>query len=286
MTIKFLTIKVITLSLIFVKILHVNTLHADPFPHGRLMMSQGAVIDTEGESGREGWSPAALYRDTLSYGVSLALTSYYSGWSSQRYTLGGFYDAGSIVIKGALSQFDFMRVYYEQDVILSAGTSWRMLSFGGDVSMRRIGLYDSNDDRIIFMFGTSLLYRIRRITADVSAKNILTISDDVAGVAPPFSAAFRISTIRSRFGAQGVLLEITPSYDAPFRFIAAQEYGFGNDITFGASISSNPTMIAFGITFGASSLSSSLPSNITSGAAFVNHPYLGWSKGMYFDYSR
>jgi hypothetical protein len=265
----------------------------DPFPLGYPMMSQGALVETEGVSGRQPWTPAACYRDTLRWGASMAAVSYHGGGSAARYAVGGFMMVGPVVGKLSLTQLDVMGLYYEQAAALSAGSQWRFLSFSLDGQAYRAGLagrvpdappsspaYQSQSprSRTSAALGTTILLQTRRISADVVAEGVtvLTSGDPAADPVPSITA--RVCTVRNRYGSQGAAVRITPEHDSPLRLILAQEYRIGETFALSASIASNPTMIGFGLTVD--------KSPVTGAAAVVNHPFLGWSKGVMVDYAR
>ncbi|MDR3012534.1 MAG: hypothetical protein LBU70_04915, partial [Chitinispirillales bacterium] len=237
----------------------------DPFPFGRSMMSQGAIIETEGATGREPWASAAFYRDTLQWGASMAAISYHGGGAAAQYAAGGFWVAGPVVCKASLMQLDVMSVYYEQTAALSAGSTWRFLSFGADAQIYRTGLYDSRDDRrTMAAVGAAAIIQNRRISADAAIQNITVLSSGEPGADPSPYITFRVCTVRNRYGSQGAMIKITPNDDAPVRLTLAQEYRIGQMFAFAASIASNPTMIGFGVSIEKSPVNGS--------AAVVNHP--------------
>jgi hypothetical protein len=78
------------------------------------------------------------------------------------------------------------------------------------------------------------------------------------------------------------MIIVTPNDEAPVRFAIAQEYRIGKVFALSASIASNPTTIGFGIT-----VDNPMDKFLMNGsAAVVNHPFLGWSKGVSVDYGR
>jgi len=254
----------------------------DPFPLGCSMMSQGALVDVEDVSGRQPWIPAAYYLDSLRWGAAVAAVSYHGGGSASRYAVGGFGVVGPVTVKTSLTQLDVMGVYYEQTAALSAGSRWRFLSFSLDAQLYRAGVYGSQTDaRSIAAIGASILALPGRgISVDVSAEGFGALIGGLpapgAEAAPSITA--RVCTVRNRYGSQGAAVRITPDSESPVRFILAQEYRIGRYFAFSASIASNPTMIGFGVTAGRPAL--------TASASAVNHPYLGWSKGVSADYAR
>jgi hypothetical protein len=241
-------------------------------------MSQGALVETEGASGREPWVSAAYYRDSLCWGASAAAVGYHGNGSAQ-YAVGGFGMIGPVTGNASFMQLDVMGVYYEQTAALSAGSSWRFLSFGIDAQAHRIGLYGYPQDvRTMTAAGASLYARSRRISSDAAIQNITILSSGDPSADPSACITLRVCTIRNKYGSQGAMIKITPDDTAPVRFILAQEYRIGNTFALSASIASNPTTIGFGIVIDRSPINGS--------AAVVNHPFLGWSKGVSVDYAR
>jgi hypothetical protein len=219
----------------------------------------------------------------LRWGASAAAVSYHGGGSAAQYAAGGFGVLGPVVAKASLVQLDAMGIYYEQAAALSAGSSWRFLSFGVDAQIYRIGLYGRpSDTRTSAALGAALLVQTRRISADLTASGLTVSSggDPYADPSPAFAA--RICTARNRYGSQGAMIKITPDDEAPVRFVIAQEYRIGKAFALSASIASNPTTVGFGIT-----VDKSIDKSMVNGSsAVVNHPFLGWSKGVSVDYGR
>jgi len=249
----------------------------DPFPIGHAMASQGAIVDPEGATGRESWVSAALYRDTLRYGVSGAAVSYHGGGSVAQYAIGGFGQVGPIVGKISIAHLDALDVYYEQTIGLSVGSGYKYLSYGIDTRLYRLGLYGSSEDaRSSLSVGAAVCFRASRVIADAAITGLALMSAGAEEADAPLSVAVRLCTVRNRYGTQGAMIKITPSDESPLRFVLAQEYRIGAMFAVSASIASNPTMIGFGITVD--------KSPICGGAAVVNHPDLGWSSGIAADW--
>jgi len=251
----------------------------DPFPVGYSMMSQGALVETEGSSARQPWTPAAHYRDSLRWGASAALVSYHGGGSAAQYAAGGFGQFGPVVCKGALTRLDVMGIYYEQAFALSAGSRWRFLSYSLEASHYRTGLTFSHaDSRSTASAGATLCAVSRVVSAGVTAEGLTLFSGGLRDADPSPVISLRICTVRNRYGSQGAMIMFTPDDDAPIRFVFAHEYRIGKMFALSASITSNPTMIGIGLAVDRNPLNAA--------AAVVNHPQLGWSKGMSVDYAR
>jgi len=277
-SIRLLRSAVITIILIFLVTAKIAPAGPrDPFPIGRSMASQGAIADPEGAAGREPWVSAALYRDTLRYGVSAAAVSYHGGSSVSQYAAGGFGLVGPIIGKLSITHLDALDVYYEQAAGLSIGSCGKYLSYGIDARLYRLGLYgNSEDTRSSLSAGASICLRTSRISADAAVDGITVMSADAEEADAPLSVTLRLCTVKNRYGTQGVMVRITPADGSPLRFVLAQEYRIGDMFAVSASIASNPTMIGFGITVDKPPL--------CGGAAAVNHPELGWSSGVAADW--
>jgi hypothetical protein len=245
---------------------------------GFSMASQGAIADPEGAAGREPWTPAALYRDTLRFGFSGAALSYHGGGSVSQYALGGFGIFGPVIGKASIAHLDALDIYYEQAFGLSVGHCRKYLSYGIDARLYRFGLYGSPEDtRASASAGAAVCLRVRRVSVDAVIDGITIMGAAGAVEADaPLSAAIRLCTVRNRYGSQGVTVRITPSDASPLRFALAQEYRLGAMFAISASIASNPVMVGFGLTVD--------KSPICGAAAAVNHPVLGWSSGVAADW--
>ena len=256
-----------------------NAASREPFPLGYSMMSQGALVEAEGVSARQPWTPAAHYRDTLRYGASAAVVSYHGGGSAAQYAVGGFGLFGPVACKGALTRLDVMGLYYEQTAALSAGGRWRFLSYSVEASNYRTGLtFSSADRRSMTSAGAALLAVSRVVSAGAAVEGLTLLSGGAREADPSPTISLRVCTVRNKYGSQGAMITFTPNDDAPMRFVIAQEYRIGKMFALSASIASNPTMIGFGLTVDKKPASAS--------AAVVNHPQLGWSRGMSVDYAR
>jgi hypothetical protein len=249
----------------------------DPFPPGCSMPSQGAVIDPEGATGRDPSVSAALYRDSLRFGVSASALSYHGGGSVSQYVMGGFGAVGPVVCKLSIAHLDALKVYYEQTAGLSVGNYRKYLSYSIDARLYRLGLYGSPVDILSSAsVGAAICLRTSRVIADAAVDGITVMGAGVAEAEAPLSVAVRLCTVRNRYGTQGAMVRITPSDGSPLRFVLSQEYRIGGVFSVSASIASNPVMIGFGVTV------DKFP--LCGGAAVVNHPELGWSSGASADF--
>jgi hypothetical protein len=249
----------------------------DPFPPGHSMPSQGAIIDPEGATGRDPSVSAALYRDTLRFGVSAAALSYHGGGSVSQYVMGGFVAVGPVVCKLSIAHLDALKVYYEQTAGLSVGSCRKYLSYSINARLYRLGLYGSPEDILSSAsIGAAICLRTSKVIADAAVDGVTVMGAGVAEAEAPLSVAVRLCTVRNRYGTQGAMVRITPSDGSPLRFVLSQEYRIGGVFSVSASIASNPVMIGFGITV------DKFP--LCGGAAVVNHPELGWSSGASADF--
>jgi len=276
---KMVVAAVFTFAVVLMTPIISNAAARDPFPVGYSMMSQGALVEAEGVSAREPWTPAAYYRDSLRWGVSAAFAGYHGGGSAAQYAVGGFGQIGPVTCKGALTHLDVMGIYYEQAAALSVGSQLRFLSYSLEASNYRMGLTVSSDDRRSMTFAGATLYAVSRVvSAGVTAEGLTLLSSGLRDADPSPIISIRICTVRNRYGSQGAMIKFTPNDDAPMRFVFAHEYRIGKMFALSASIASNPTMIGFGLAVDKNPLNAA--------AAVVNHPQLGWSRGMSVDYAR
>ncbi|MFP4014543.1 MAG: hypothetical protein ACLFVQ_10685 [Chitinispirillaceae bacterium] len=254
----------------------------EPFPLGLSMSNQGGVMDAEGALGRQPWVPAAFLWDTISCGVAACGTAYYWGMEKNasvlQYGAGGWLRRGRFVCKLSLVQFDALNVYYEQMIYVSVGLNYRFLGLSVDVKPCRMGLWGTDDARALVTAAVTCLIRMGLVDLSLSADELVVESSGTNGSDPYHSFKAGLYTRRNRYGTQGVLVQTVPHMSKPVRFVIAQEYRIGSSFAVSAALSSNPTMISFGIAVDFSPVSG--------GAAVVNHPVLGWSKGFSIDYSK
>jgi hypothetical protein len=123
----------------------------------------------------------------------------------------------------------------------------------------------------------SVLVSTRYAAVSLSCSNLpLKTAMDNGFDSPPTIQA-GLHTRFNSIGAQGVACEISKEGDYTFRFSVGEEYNFNNCFSVCTALSTNPFMVHFGMTVFWSKSAASL--------TFVQHPVLGWSKGLTFDWA-
>ena len=124
----------------------------EPFPVGCSMANAGTILQQQGISGREAFTPASCYADSFRYAISLAGIDYFDPMDNMESShmvlaaMGGLYNLRKFTLKGYASHFDALGVYFEQEGQLSAGTT--IIPFVNpsvEVCGYRAGLYQGTD---------------------------------------------------------------------------------------------------------------------------------------------
>lgn len=254
----------------------------EPFSMGYGMATNGVILQENGISGREPFTSACFYQDSFHYGVTVAGVDYYDPMDNMassligQAALGGFWSDRGLTVKAAYLHFDAMRVYYEQQGIISVG--YRLLPFfraSGEFSGFRAGLDHSNDPppQTRLEMGVSACVPFSMAMLSLSVSHIPLKIAHVQGYDDPFTIRAGLHSVKNSLGSQGVLLEMSRNDIWNFRVSIGEEYWLTNNIAASLAVCTNPIMLNFGITcaWGGSS-------SIT--AAFSDHPVLGWSKGF------
>jgi hypothetical protein len=260
----------------------VNAAGREPFSMGYGMATNGAILQQDGVSGREPFTGACFYRDSFPYGVTIAGVDYYDPMDNHSSSLigqaclGGFWSMRGITVKAAYLHFDVMRVYYEQEGLVSIGyglvpwfrMSWELAGF-------RAGLYRENDPpaqtRLEMGFSAMVPFKIAAISLNVNHIPLKTAMID--GYDAPFTIRAGLHSNKNSFGSQGVLVEMSKDDLWQFKVSIGEEYRLTKNLAASLAVTTNPVLLSFGVTcaWGKSS-------SVT--AAFTDHPVLGWSKGL------
>ncbi|MDG5813468.1 hypothetical protein QA601_00100 [Chitinispirillales bacterium ANBcel5] len=247
------------------------------------MSTQGAVLGSDGPQGREAWSPAAFYRDSLRLGISSYATLFYDAMDNlrdkhlTRLAVGGFLSWDRLVVKCAHSYFNALEIFFEHSFFLSAAYNLNRLHAGVDLRYFRSGITISNERVNSYQGGLSVVIFTRHVSLSLSSPSLIYTSDDTHHKASRVIKA-GIHSSPNVFGSQGIIFEIEPQIDRPVRMTIAQEYSFSSQVSISFAVSGNPTQISLGITV--------TPGILTSAVSLVNHTELGWSKGVAVDYYR
>ena len=258
----------------------------EPFSMGYGMATNGAILQPDGISGREPFTSACFYGDSFRYGVTVAGVDYYDPMDNRtssligQAALGGFFaPRGALkgfVFKGAYLHFDAMRVYYEQEGMLSVGCN--LVPFvkpSLELSAFRAGLYhaDGPPQQTRLEMGASAMVPFAIAAISLSVSHIPLKTAHVEGYNAPFTIRAGLHSGKNSLGGQGILMEIAQDEVWRFRVSIGEEYWFTKNIAASLALSTNPVLVSFGVTCalgGSSSLT----------AAFTDHPVLGWSKGL------
>jgi hypothetical protein len=258
----------------------------EPFPMGYGMATNGAILQHDGISGREPFTGACFYQDTFSFGVTLAGVDYYDPMDNMsssligQAALGGFFaPRGALkgfVFKTAYLHFDAMRVYYEQEGLLSIGCN--LVPFvkpSLEISGFRAGLYKVSDPppETRLEIGMSAMVPFKVAAISLSVSHIPLKTAHVEGYDDPFTMRIGLHSGKNSLGGQGIVLEMDQDQVWLFRVSVGEEYWLSRNFAASLALTTNPVMVSFGVTCALGKSSS-----IT--AAFNDHPVLGWSKGL------
>lgn len=257
----------------------------DPFPAGYSMTNNGTIIQASGLSGRQPWSPAAFFADTLAFGFSACGIDYYDpmdNFASSHIcqAFGGvWFRYKGLVCKASYAYLDALGVYIEQQGFFSAATT--VIPFVNpslEITGFRAGLRDNAREHASFVHaGMSVLISMRYAAVSLSCSHVPLKSAGDNGFDPPPTLIAGLHSRYSTIGAQGVSCELSKEGDYVFRFSIGEEYCFNKGFSVCSALSTNPFMLHFGLTVSWSKSTASL--------AFVRHPVLGWSKGLTFDWA-
>jgi hypothetical protein len=257
----------------------------DPFPLGFSMGNGGAIIQTQGSTGRQPWNAACFYSDTFSYGVSACGIDYYDAMDNYesshigQVSFGGWYSRRPMLFKVSYAYLNALGLYSEQQGFLSIGfTVVKALSASIDVSANRTGLPDNSTETEKFLSaGASLFLSGRFAALSFSLSHIPLKYAPSAGFESPIGVGAGLYTTAHRFGAQGVVCEITKERNYELRFSLGESYSVSDHVALCGALSTNPFMMHFGLVISDASRGI--------GISFVNHPTLGWSRGLTIDYA-
>ncbi len=258
---------------------------AEPFALGYGMGNNGAIIQQKGMSGRQPWTSACFYNDTLRFGVSVAGVDYYDAMDNMesshitQVTFGGWYASNGYVAKASFAHFDALGLYFEQQGHVSFG--YNRLPFVNpslEFDALRAGLQNSTEHpQTRLDMGFSLLIPGRAVALSFCCGHIPLKKPADEGFDAPLTFRAGLHTTYNELGGQGILAEFGHDRQWNFRVSIGEEYWLIKNLGLCAALSTNPFLIHFGITIAYSSSSLSV--------SFVDHPILGWSRGLSLDYA-
>jgi hypothetical protein len=247
------------------------------------MGNQGTIVWQNGMAGRQPWTPAAYYRDSLRIGCAAAYALYYDAMDNYRdasisqIAVGAFCAAGIITVKAAFEHFSAFDLYSEQTGRLSIGaTALRFMTMSIDAELLRASI--GTEAAMELYAGETVMVPLHYVGIALSCRrmHIARVSGGGFDLPAVYSAGFH--TPENQFGAQGVVLEIIDRTHDVLRLIIGEEYRMAPQMALCAAVSTNPVQFSFGISFNTASMSGS--------AALVDHPVLGWSKGFGLEWAR
>jgi hypothetical protein len=258
----------------------------DPFSAGFSMGNGGAIMQTNGPSGRQPWVPACFYADTLRFGFSVCGIDYYDPMDNfesshiAQALAGGWYRYKGLVCKASYAYLQAFGMYNEQQGYFSAGTiAIPFVNTSVEITGYRAGLMDDSREHASFVHaGVSVLVPTRYAAFSLSCGGLPLKKATDNGFDPPPAVSVGLHTRFNGIGAQGAVCEISKEGDYAFRFSVGEEYSFNNCFSVSTALSTNPFMLHFGMIVSWSKSTASL--------AFVHNPVLGWSKGLTFDWAR
>jgi hypothetical protein len=245
------------------------------------MGNLGTIVWDNSSSATQSWIPAAFCDTALGTGLNITAVTYYDDMDNLQnrpiyeVTGGGYFTSRYIYLKLSSTFFEALDTYYEQSLFLSTAVAvLPSLKISMECRGYRIGIHNSEDAvHTISELGFSVWFRIRYAAISLQSDHIIIKQSKSTGTAPLFNVKCGIHTKASRFGAQGVMLEITPQEQFPLRWKIGEEIRILKWLGVQVGLANNPVQIAFGLSVDMNHSAFS--------ASLVNHPQLGWSKGVF-----
>jgi hypothetical protein len=275
-------------SFIYLLVFYNNSVFAasqEPFLPGYSMGNNGTIIQSDNISGRQPWIPACFYADSFRFGFSASGIDYYDLMDNMenshigQVVMGLWYCPGKLTIKGSYSYFNALNIYNEQQGFCSIG--FHFIKFANaslDITGYRAGLSQYKNEHETFLHaGTSVFIYGSRAAVSFSCKNLSIKKAFSPGFEPDPSIIAGIYAYVNKFGSQGMTFEICKVDDWNFKFSMGESYCLFKNFYVCGAVSTNPLTLHFGCTLSYDRSGVSL--------SFVNHPVLGWSKGLTMDYA-
>ncbi len=257
----------------------------EPFPLGYSMANAGTILQQQGISGREGFTPACFYADSFRYAVSLAGVDYFDPMDNMESShevqaaVGGLYSLRAFTFKAYIAHFDALSIYYEQEGQVSAGTTFfRFVNPSVELCGYRAGLYQGDDPaQTRADCGVSAMVPFRFAAVSLSCAHIPLKNAAIQGYYAPLTLRAGVHTTANALGSQGILCEAASDGPWRFRVSVGEEYWVLGKIALSAAFATNPVVVSFGVTVAWRGAAVS--------AGFTDHPVLGWSKGLAVDWA-
>jgi|WetSurMetagenome_2_1015567.scaffolds.fasta_scaffold00022_9 hypothetical protein len=256
----------------------------EPCALGYSMSNAGTILQQTGISGRQAFTPACFYADSFRYGVTLAGVDYFDPMDNMesahlyQVALGGFFSYGKCTAKLAVEHFDALGVYFEQEGVLSVGTSLlRFVNTSIELYGYRAGLYRGGAVQTRAELGVSAMVPFRLAAVSLGCSHIPIKRASVEGYSSPLAIHAGVHSTANALGSQGILCEATSDGPWRFRLSIGEEYWLFKTVALAAAFTTNPVVVSFGVTVAWRSAAMS--------AGFADHPVLGWSKGLAIDWA-
>lgn len=257
----------------------------EPFPIGYSMANAGAIVQQQGISGREAFTPACFYADSFRYGVSCAGIDYFDPMDNMETShmaqaaIGGMYSLKGFTAKAYGSHFDALGVYFEQEGQVSIGTSKiPFVNPSVEVCGYRAGLYQGTDPaQTRADMGITTLVPFRYAAISLSCCHIPIKNAAIMGYDAPLTLRAGVHTTANALGSQGILCEAASDGLWRFRVSIGEEYWVLGKVAVSAGFVTDPVIVSFGVTVAWKGAGVS--------AGFTDHSVLGWSKGLAIDWA-
>ena len=252
----------------------------EPFPQGCGMGNLGTIISDKAPGCNGPMVSAAFTNNLYGSGFALWAVSLYDDMdnleSARLMSIcgGGWKTYGNLTLAAWLSDFNAFSIYRERSGLLS-------LAYGTIIGVKaaidlcgtHISCAGQGASRLTFVHsGVSLLVPLRSVVLGATLLNVPLKSSGVEGSDLPVSLRFTIRTRPHAFGSQGILLEVTPRRYHPISVAIGQELRFAGIMALYGAVSCNPLLVGTGVSF--------FIRDCGLCAALVNHPVLGWSRGI------
>ncbi|MFW5774909.1 MAG: hypothetical protein ACOCW2_01350 [Chitinivibrionales bacterium] len=256
---------------------------ADPFVPGFGMANQNTIIWKNSPTARQPWIAAAYFADeSVPLGFAAGAVSYYADFGSLTDITQGM--AGlwctrkGFTLKASYRQLDALDQYYRQRGFLSFGMPLYVpgVRISMEAELFRCGLADTTESEAYTTIGWTAVLRRKAADISVSCSHIMVEQASDDSFEPPLTFSALISTARHRYGAQGIGFDYIMEHRTRFRFRLGHGFWIHQRMGMTFSMATNPTTLGVGIEL-------DFPV-IETGAAYLYHPVLGWSRGVHIMY--
>lgn len=272
--------RLILLTLLLIKI-STAAIQA-PFDPGFSMGNLSTINIGTDYTGRDPWSSALFFDDTIKISGAFYTTAFHSTISEDvddkllELGVGGVLSIKKwLVIKVGVSRFTAFKLYYEQNERISLATrAIPIFTPAINFSVTKAGMQieDNSPNRVVIAdFGVKANFD--KLSTAIFFKNFTIYDDEIVGLTPHQKLEFGVYSKENRFGAQGVKLEIILQEDEQnFSFSIGEQVRLFKYFYASIAFKTYPLSFAFGLT---------VPlKRITSEVSFVQMGWLGWSQSF------